>query len=143
PQPAPLAAPTTTAPPAPAPDGGVRVDLTVLSRAVDDTSGPEPAAEHLCVPPTVVVPDPPDPPGGSCVTALRPLFPALVTGVGGDTVRELVERELWAAMPALPLFQPVTLVVSTPAADAATGIGPGPLATGPLTGARRWTEPAG
>jgi hypothetical protein len=43
----------------------------------------------------------------------------------------------------LPLFQPVALVVSTPAADAATSIGAGPLATGPTTGAPRWRAPQG
>lgn len=139
--PAPAPSTPTTAPPATAPDGGVRVDMMVLSRALDDAAGPELAAEYVCPPPSVLVPDPPDPPAGSCVRELRPLFPALLTGVGGDTVRGLVERELWARTPALPLFQPVTLVVSTPQADAATGIGPGPLTTGPLSGAQGWTEP--
>jgi hypothetical protein len=36
----------------------------------------------------------------------------------------------------------VSLLVSTPAADAATGVGPGPLTSGPLTGAQRWRAPA-
>jgi len=45
-------------------------------------------------------------------------------------------------MPALPLFQPVTLVVSTPEADEATSIGPGSLLGGPLTGAPRWRQAA-
>jgi hypothetical protein len=54
-----------------------------------------------------------------------------------------VEKVLWAQLPALPLFQPMTLVVSSPTADAVTGIGPGPLATGPLTGAERWRNPNG
>jgi hypothetical protein len=54
-----------------------------------------------------------------------------------------VEQVLWAQLPFLPLFQPVDLVVSTPAADAVTGIGPGPLTSGPLTGAQRWRAPAG
>jgi hypothetical protein len=52
-----------------------------------------------------------------------------------------VERALWNQVPVLPLFQPVTLVVSTPASDALTGIGPGPLGTGPVTGAERWRPP--
>ena len=38
--------------------------------------------------------------------------------------------------------RPVSLLVSTASADAGTGVGPGPLTTGPLTGAPRWTEPA-
>jgi hypothetical protein len=45
---------------------------------------------------------------------------------------------LWAQLPALPLFQPVNLLVSTSTADAATSVGPGPLSTGPLTGAQHW-----
>lgn len=137
--PTPTATPTRTV--VPGPDGTVRVDLTVLPRS----TGGAPAAEldtHVCPPPTPLVPDPPDPPAGACVPQLRPLFGALLTGVGGDAVRDLVERELWQGMPALPLFQPVTLVASTPAADAATGVAPGPLTTGPLTGAQRWSEPA-
>jgi hypothetical protein len=48
---------------------------------------------------------------------------------------------LWQQMPALPLFQPQTLVVSTSAADLATGVGPGPLTTGPVTGAQGWRNP--
>jgi hypothetical protein len=46
-------------------------------------------------------------------------------------------------VPALPLFQPVSLLVSTSAADTGTAVGPGPLLTGPLTGAQRWTAPPG
>ncbi|MGE3664045.1 MAG: ABC transporter family substrate-binding protein [Pseudonocardia sp.] len=141
---APAPAPTSTAPtpvPTASPGAGVQVDITVLSRALDDAPGPELVASYLCPPASVLVPEPPQPPGGSCVVQLRPLYTALLAGVGGDTIRDLVERELWVRMPALPLFQPVTLVVSTPAADAATGIGPGPLTTGPLTGAERWAEP--
>lgn len=136
----PTATPTAVSA-APAPAGPVRVDLAVLSRTAGTAPGAG-LADYLCPPPTVLVPDPPDPTIGSCVPELRPLFDALLTGVGGDTVRDLVERELWQQMPALPLFQPVTLVVSTPEADAATGIRPGPLSTGPLTGAQRWREPA-
>ncbi|MGE0297587.1 ABC transporter family substrate-binding protein [Pseudonocardia sp.] len=142
---APDAEPPTPTPSAAAvPEGsgaGVQVDITVLSRPLDDTPGPELAASYLCPPASALVPDPPEPPGGSCIAQLRPLYVALLAGVGGDTIRDLVERELWARMPALPLFQPVTLVVSTRAADAATGIGPGPLTTGPTTGAERWAEP--
>ena len=35
------------------------------------------------------------------------------------------------------------VVVSTPSADAATGIGPGPLSSGPITGAQRWHAETG
>ena len=51
------------------------------------------------------------------------------------------EALLWTQLPALPLFQPVGLVVSSPEADAVTGIGPGPLTEGPLSGAAGWREP--
>ncbi len=51
------------------------------------------------------------------------------------------EELLWSALPALPMFQPVSLVVSTPDADAATGVGPGPLTRGPLADAARWRQP--
>jgi hypothetical protein len=50
---------------------------------------------------------------------------------------------LWTQLPVLPLFQPVTLVVSTPPADAVTGVGPGPLVSGPVTGAERWRATEG
>ena len=53
----------------------------------------------------------------------------------------VAERVLWTQLPGLPLYQPLGLVVSTPQTDAATGVGPGPLATGPFTGATRWNEP--
>jgi len=134
--------PTAAGPtPVPGPDGTVRFDITVLSRPVAGVSGVM-LTDYVCAPPTVLVPDPPPPPGGSCLAQLRPLYEALLTGVGGETVRDYVEGELWQQVPALPLYQPVTLVVSTPAADTATAVGPGPLATGPLTGAQRWAQPA-
>jgi hypothetical protein len=77
-------------------------------------------------------------------SALQPLLDELLTD--GDPVtaavtREAVEKLLWSQVPALPLFQPVSLLVSTAGADAGTGVGPGPLVTGPLTGAQRWTPP--
>jgi hypothetical protein len=54
----------------------------------------------------------------------------------------VVERVLWQQMPALPLFQPVSLVVSTAEADEATSIEPGSLLGGPLAGAPRWRQAA-
>jgi hypothetical protein len=81
----------------------------------------------------------------TCSSALQPLLDELLAGSDSATAavtREAVEKLLWRQVPALPLFQPVSLLVSTPAADSGTAVGPGPLSTGPLTGAQRWTEPA-
>jgi hypothetical protein len=74
---------------------------------------------------------------------MQPLFDELLSASPRPDTASVVERLLWQQMPALPLFQPVALVVSTAAADAVTGIGPGPLATGPLTGAELWRAPTG
>ena len=85
-------------------------------------------------------------PAPTCSESLQPLLDDLVSDFdGSDTAanQEAVEKLLWEQVPALPLFQPVTLVVSTPGADAVTAVGPGPLTTGPLTGAQRWTERPG
>jgi len=73
--------------------------------------------------------------------AQAPRACAVFSCTAGQT-RAAVEKLLWSQVPALPLFQPVSLLVSTASADAGTGVGPGPLTTGPLTGAPRWTEPA-
>jgi hypothetical protein len=54
----------------------------------------------------------------------------------------VVERVLWQQLPALPLFQPVSLVVSTTEADEATAIGPGSLLAGPLAAAPQWRQAA-
>ena len=56
---------------------------------------------------------------------------------------QVADSGIWQHLqvPALPLFQPVSLLVSTASADVGTAVGPGPLTTGPLTGAQRWTEP--
>jgi hypothetical protein len=67
----------------------------------------------------------------------------LLSSTPGPGTAAAVEQVLWAQLPALPLFQPVDLLVSTPAADAVTGVGPGPLVTGPVTGAQRWRATTG
>jgi hypothetical protein len=80
----------------------------------------------------------------TCSSALQPLLDELVADPDAPTAaatRASVEKLLWNQVPALPLFQPVSLLVSTPGADAGTAVGPGPLTTGPLTGAQRWTAP--
>jgi ABC-type transport system substrate-binding protein len=131
----------TTTPPVPAAPGGVQVDLMVLPRTVGGDPGTELASDYGCPAPTALVPDPPRPPSGFCFPALRPALDQLMSAAPGAETATAVEQVLWAQLPFLPLFQPVDLVVSTPAADAVTGVGPGPLVSGPLTGAQQWRAP--
>ncbi|MHA6620136.1 ABC transporter family substrate-binding protein [Pseudonocardia sp. DLS-67] len=135
-------APATTTPALPPAPGGVQVDLMVLPRTVGGDPGTELASDYGCPAPTVVVPDPPRPTTGFCFPALRPALDELLSATPRPETAGAVEQVLWAQLPFLPLFQPVNLVVSTPTADAATGIGPGPLGSGPLTGAPTWRAPA-
>lgn len=144
PSPSPAATPTSAATPGPVvPPGSVQVDLLVVPRTVGGDPGTELASDYGCPTPTTLVPDPPRQPGGFCFPTLQPLLDELVGADPRPEIPAVVERVLWQQLPALPLFQPVTLVVSTPAADAVTGIGPGPLRTGPVTGADRWRAPSG
>jgi ABC-type transport system substrate-binding protein len=149
--PASTSAPSTTAPGttlssgAPAPGAAVPVDVLVRPRAVGGDLGAQLASDYGCAIPTATVPNPPATPTAFCSTALQPVLDSLANAATPDPGQlATTERVLWAQLPALPLFQPVGLVVSTTAGDAATaGIGPGPLTTGPLTGAQRWTAPPG
>ncbi|MBN9099585.1 MAG: ABC transporter family substrate-binding protein [Pseudonocardia sp.] len=133
------AAPTTTS----TSGGGVRVDMMVLPRNVGGDLGTELSSDYGCPQPTALVPAPPRSPTGFCSPALQPLFDELTSANPRPDLAGTVERLLWQQMPALPLFQPVTLVVSTAAADAATNVGPGPLESGPLTGAEDWRPSTG
>jgi ABC-type transport system substrate-binding protein len=135
PTPTPTAAPTSTG-------GGVEADLIVAPRAAGGDLGTELASAYGCPPATALVPDPPRPPTGFCAPAMQPLFNELMSSAPRADTAATVERILWEQMPVLPLFQPVTLVVSTAASDAATSIGPGSLVGGPLTGASRWRPTA-
>jgi ABC-type transport system substrate-binding protein len=132
---------TPTTAPTTAPAAGVTVDIAVRPRTVGGDSASELASTFGC---TAALPTRPGVSAPTCSESLQPLLDDLVSDPdGSDTAanREAVEKLLWEQVPALPLFQPVTLVVSTPGADAVTAVGPGPLTTGPLTGAQRWTEP--
>ena len=136
---------TTTATPTPAPAAGVTVDLMVRPRTVGGDPGTELASDYGCDDP-VTPSGPPARPSvpTTCSSALQPLLDELLADPDGSNAgqtRAAVEKLLWSQVPALPLFQPVSLLVSTSGADAGTAVGPGPLATGPLTGAQRWTEP--
>jgi ABC-type transport system substrate-binding protein len=135
------AAPTTSGTAEPGPPGTVEPDLVVMPRTTGGDPGTELASDYGCPAASTQVPFPPRPPTGFCSAALQPALDALVSPTPRADAALEVERVLWQQLPALPLFQPVTLVISTPAADAATGVGPGPLRTGPVTGAPSWRPP--
>jgi ABC-type transport system substrate-binding protein len=129
---------TTTTPAVPPTPGGVEVDLMVLPRTVGGDLGTELASDYGCPAPTTLVPDPPRSPTGFCLPSLQLALDELVSAAPRAETAAAVEQVLWTQLPMLPLFQPVALVVSTPAADAVTGVEPGPLVSGPVTGAERW-----
>jgi len=146
------AGPTTAADPsasgsatvAPAPDATVRADLIVMPRAVGGPLGPQLASDYGCPDPSPALPDPPALPNGFCSAALQPVLSSLASAATPDPDQlATVERVLWAQLPVLPLFQPVSQLVSTGPGATATGFAPGPLSTGPLTGAQRWSAPLG
>ncbi|RTL68057.1 MAG: ABC transporter family substrate-binding protein [Pseudonocardiaceae bacterium] len=143
--------PTTTTPPTSGatsttqepPTGRVRADLMVLPRPVGGDVSARYASDYGC--PVVL-------PGGAtaatsptrfCFPALQSLLTGLVDGTADPGTQAVVEKVLWAQLPVLPLYQQVSVVASTTATDTSTGISPGPLRTGPLTGAQRWTAPPG
>jgi ABC-type transport system substrate-binding protein len=138
---APTTSPTTSAPAGP--PGTVEPDLLVLPRTTGGDPGTELASDYGCPEPDALVPVPPRTPTGFCFAALQPALDELVSPSPRADAAVGVERVLWQQLPALPLFQPVTLVLSTSDADAATGVGPGPLLTGPVTGAPSWRVPNG
>jgi ABC-type transport system substrate-binding protein len=129
------------------PSATVAVDVVVRPRTAGGDPATELASDYGCADP-VPPAGPPARPSvpTTCSSALQPLLDELLADPDPATAavtREAVEKLLWSQVPALPLFQPVSLLVSTPAADTGTSVGPGPLATGPLTGAQRWSEPPG
>jgi hypothetical protein len=139
PTPTTTAAPTTTATPtAAAPAAGVAVDLMVLPRPATADAATGIASEFGCVTADPTSAEQVPGPTGFCQPFLDPLLDELMAADPRPGTAAVVEKELWSQAVELPLFQPVALVVSTPAADAATAVGPGPLLTGPLTGAQRW-----
>jgi ABC-type transport system substrate-binding protein len=140
----PSAAPTTTPAPTTSPrtpeiTGPVRVDVMVLPRTVGGDPATELASDYGCPAPTPALPDPPPGPTGYCFPALQPLLDAALIGtVPAAEAIQAAERSLWAQLPAIPLFQVVNVLAVTSRAAVATGAGPGPLLTGPLTGAQSW-----
>jgi ABC-type oligopeptide transport system substrate-binding subunit len=119
------------------------VDVVVGLRTAGGDPGTQLASDFGCASPTELVPEPPEPPSGFCDPLLQDVLESTAAGgQPGDAARlAAAEQLLWRQLPVLPLFQPVSLVVSTPAADAATGVGPGALTTGPLADAARWRQP--
>ncbi len=117
---------------------GIAVDLMVLPQPVGGDKASTLASEFGCVTPDVPGTDPAPGPTGFCQPLLDTLLDELMAPDPRPGTAAVVDKELWAQAAALPLFQPVGLIVSTPASDAVTSVGPGPLLTGPLTGAQRW-----
>jgi ABC-type transport system substrate-binding protein len=110
----------------------------VAPRTVGADVGSELASDFGCPPATTLVPDPPRSPTRLCNSTLQALLDELVRANPRPETEAEVEKILWQQLPALPLYQPVTLVASTAASDAVTGVGPGPIGSGPVTGAERW-----
>nr|WP_255426318.1 ABC transporter family substrate-binding protein [Pseudonocardia sp. C8] len=138
PTPDPATAPTTTST-APGGGGPVAVDIVVAPRPAYGAIGPRLDSDYGCPPDDV----PDDLPGTSCFPALQPLLDELRTGPADPSVVVEAERVLWRQLPALPLYQAQGLVISNRETDAATHVTPGPIETGPMSGARTWAEPAG
>ena len=112
----PSTGPSATPTPTPTPTAtaaGVSADLIVGPRAVGGDLGTELASAYGCPTATAQYPDPPRPPTGFCFSALQPLFSELMSPAPRADSEAVVERVLWQQLPALPLFQPVSLVVST------------------------------
>lgn len=140
PTPTPTSTPTSSAPTTgPEPGGPVAVDVLVASRPAYGAVGPRLESAYGCPPDNA----PDDLPGASCFPALQPLLDELLTGPADPAVVAEAERVLWRQLPALPLYQAQGLVISNPETDAATQVTPGPIATGPMTGAKTWAEPEG
>jgi ABC-type transport system substrate-binding protein len=134
------AAPTPSPGPAPAAPAQVVVDITVMPRAVGAELATTAASNYGCLPGTAGVGQPARNPTGFCSAALQPVLDALLLGaVTADQGRPTLEQVLWQQVPALPLFQVVTTLATTPAGDRATGtLGPGPLTVGPFATAPTW-----
>ena len=113
------------------------VDILVGQRSTLGAIGPRLDSDYGCPPPTM----PADTPGISCFPALQPLLDQLRAGPATPETVADAERILWTQLPALPLYQPQGLVVTTATTNSAFRVTPGPEATGPFTGAQLWKEP--
>ena len=126
--------------PPPAAPSGVRVDLEVMPRAIGADAVTTAVSNYGCPPGMTGVAQPARNSTGFCVSALQPVLDsALAGGLGPAQAMATIESTLWQQLPAIPLFQMVTTVASTPKGDKATGnIGPGPLSIGPFGTAVGW-----
>jgi len=131
---------TTQPPPAPA---GVVVDLTVMPRAVGADLASTASSNYGCPPGMAGVAQPARNSTGFCLAALQPVLDATLGGaLAPDQAAATIESTLWQQLPAIPLFQTVTTLVTTPKGDQLTGhVGPGPLTIGPFGTAPTW-QPA-
>jgi len=128
------------APPVPA---GVIVDLAVMPRAVGADLPSTAASNFGCPPGMAGVGQPARNATGFCFAALQPLLDATLGGaLTPEQAAGTIESILWQQLPAIPLFQPVTTLASTPKGDQLTGqIGPGQLTIGPFGTAPSWQPP--
>ncbi|WP_281689309.1 ABC transporter family substrate-binding protein [Pseudonocardia thermophila] len=134
----PTPTPTEAAPAVPAAPTGIAVDLMVLNRPAAGDAATAVASEFGCMSGSATGPEQVPGPTGFCQPLLDALMTELMTPDPRPDLAQAVQQDLWEQAAELPLFQPVDVVVSTPESDAATGVGPGPLLTGPFTGAQRW-----
>ncbi|MDT7557222.1 MAG: hypothetical protein QOI68_1692 [Pseudonocardiales bacterium] len=142
----PSASPTasSSAPPAAPPTPvGVVVDLTVMPRAVGADLASTASSNYGCPPGMAGVAQPARNSTGFCLATLQPVLDATLGGALAPAAAEAaIESVLWQQLPAIPLFQAVTTLVTTPKGDQLTGhIGPGQLTTGPFVTAPSW-QPA-
>ncbi|HKR52032.1 MAG TPA: ABC transporter family substrate-binding protein [Pseudonocardiaceae bacterium] len=110
------------------------VDIVVLPQPVAGDPATQSASWYGCplVVPARLAPAPPNP-AGLCDLTLQPLLEQAL--VQDKPVASAVEVALWERAVAIPLYQQVSLLVSTSQLD---GIAPGTALEGPLDGAARW-----
>lgn len=113
------------------------VDIVVLPQPVAGHPATQLASWYGCplVVPARLAPAPPNP-AGLCDLTLQPLIErALTQDDPVDTVAPTVESALWKRAVTIPLYQQVSLLVSTNRLHITA---PGTVLEGPLDGAARW-----
>jgi ABC-type transport system substrate-binding protein len=131
--------PSASASPTPGP-AAVAVDLEVMPRGVGGDLISTAVSNYGCPPGMAGVAQPPRNATGFCSLALQPTLDAALAGaVGVAQANATIESTLWQQLPAIPLFQPVTTLLTTARGDQATGeLGPGPITIGPFGTAAKW-----
>ncbi len=112
-------------------------DIVVLPQPVAGHPATQLASWYGCplVVPARLAPAPPNP-AGLCDLTLQPLIEqALTQDDPAGTVAPAVEAALWERAVTIPLYQQVSLLVST---SQLPGTAPGTALEGPLDGAARW-----